>query len=65
MEEANPHVHRHEVGGGQKICQNDLFINLSNFCFGSNPARVITIEEAHSMCTGWRSGEVTQNTLTE
>ena len=38
---------------------------LSNFCIGLKPARVITMEEAHPMSTGRRSGEVTQNTLTQ
>ena len=33
---------------------------LSNFCIGPKPARVITMEEAHPLSTGWRLGEVTQ-----
>ena len=41
-----------------KIRQNDQLINLSNFCFGPKPVRVIPTEEAYPMSTGSRSDAV-------
>ena len=58
MEEAHPMSTRWWSEAVKKIHQNDQFIKLSNFCFGSKPARVITMEEAHPMSTGWRSEAV-------
>ena len=37
-----------------KIHFQTQYIKPSNFCFGSNLVRVITMEEAHPMSTGWR-----------
>ena len=51
-----------EVRCSQKIHQNDQFIKLRFFCFGSNSTMVITMEEAHPMSTRGRSGEVRLNT---
>ena len=41
-----------------KIHQNDQLINLSNFCFGPKPVRVIPTEEAYPMPMGLRSDAV-------
>ena len=46
------------LGRGRKVCQNDQYIKLINFCFGSELVKVIPTEEAYSMPMGLRSVEV-------
>ena len=49
------------LGRGRKVCQNDQYIKLINFCFGSELVKVIPTEEAYSMLMGSRLGITPQN----